>query len=313
MKNLNLKFVIIPVMVIVSFSCRDESKLPYNYEEQQYGAYAKVIEVVSGSFIAQDAPGYPLDAAASEFSVTLEVRDVQKGGLFKEYEFFVTFVDNNPPTLDLDEVSVGVFPASLFTKDPSTGYPRATLTVEAVDVINALGITQNDVRGGDVFEFRHVLRLKDGREFTNTNTSGVVTGGAFFNAPMFHAVSVLCPSDLVGNYNGITNWIDYYGAPGSNTYSVNITRASGAGQYNLPDLSGGMEPIVWSNPPVAAVFEDVCGKINLVSAPYAYGYLINGPTNTFGNNSNVNPGTGVITIFWENVFAEYGRTVLTPN
>lgn len=308
-----IKFLSIVVLLMtVTLSCKDESKLPFDYENPDFGAYATVIDVPSGSFLAEDAPGFPLDPTVSRFTITLEVRDVEKGGLLEEYEFLAKFVDNNIPIVTKPETSVATIPASAFSKDSNTGYPRATITVESSAILTALGLVASDVNGGDVFEIRHILRLKDGREFTNSNTSGVVTGGAFFNAPMFNTVSVLCPSDLVGNYNAVTDWIDYYGVPDVNNYTVTLTAGTGTGQYNLPDLSGGMEPIVWGNPPVASVFEDVCGKLNLVSAPYFYGYLMNGPANTFGNNSNVNPGTGVITIFWENVFAEHGRTVLTP-
>ena len=311
MKYLNI-FSITVLLLLVTVSCKDESKLPFDYENLTYGAYAKVINVGSGSFLAEDVPGYPLDPTVSVFTITLEVRDVKKGGLLEEMEFTAKFVDKNAPILTPAETSVAVIPASAFTKDPGTGYPRATITIQSSAILTALGLTASDVNGGDVFEIRHILRLTNGQEFTNTNTNGVITGGAFFNAPMFSSVPVLCPSDLAGNYNAVTHWIDYYGAPDMNIYTVNLTAAEGVGEYNLPDLSGGMEPIIWGNPPVPAVFVDVCGKISLISAPYFYGYLINGPANTFGNNSNVDPGTGVITIFWENVFAEYGRTVLTP-
>lgn len=309
-----LKFVISTVLLMVAaVACRDESKLPFDYENPKYGAYAKIIEVPSGSFLANDAPGYPLNTAVSRFIITLEVRDVKKGGLLEEYEFKAKFVDNNVPILERDEQTVAVIPASAFTKDPESGYPRATITVESAAILTALSLTASQVNGGDVFEIRHILRLKDGSEFTNTNTSGTVAGGAFFNAPMFNAVSVLCPSDLAGSYNAVTDWIDYYGYPGANTYTVNLTAASGIGQYNIPDLSGGMEPIVWGTPPVPAVIEEVCGKINLVSATYAYPYYIDPPGNSLGTGSNVNPGTGVITIYWGNEFGEHGRTVLTPN
>ncbi|MFN3841556.1 MAG: hypothetical protein ACK4RF_12695 [Cyclobacteriaceae bacterium] len=311
MKYLNI-FSITVLLLLVTVSCKDESKLPFDYENLTYGAYAKVISVGSGSFLAEDAPGYPLDPTVSVFTITLEVRDVKKGGLLEEMEFTAKFVDKNAPILTPAETSVAVIPASAFTKDPDTGYPRATITIQSSAILTALGLTASDVNGGDVFEIRHILRLTNGQEFTNTNTNGVITGGAFFNAPMFSSVPVLCPSDLAGNYNAVTHWIDYYSVPDMNIYTVNLTAAEGVGEYNLPDLSGGMEPIIWGNPPVEAVFVDVCGKISLISAPYFYGYLIDGPSNSFGSGSNVDPGTGVITIFWENVFAEHGRTVLTP-
>jgi hypothetical protein len=137
-----------------------------------------------------------------------------------------------------------------------------------------------------------------------------ITGG---DLPLSKYVSatfrfqITCASTLAGVYDGETDWIDYYGVPGSDTYVETLALVAGTqNRYNLADLSGGMEPIVWSNPPVATVFQDICGTISLVSAPYFYAYFID------SNNSDVNAGTGVITITWSNAFAENGVTVLTP-
>lgn len=123
-------------------------------------------------------------------------------------------------------------------------------------------------------------------------------------AELTYEIGITCPSDLAGLYDGHTDWIDYYGTPGSDDYEVDLAVGSASNIYVLPDLSGGMEPIIWSNPPVLVNIVDVCDEILLGSYTYLYGYAINAGA--------VNPGTGVITIDWENIFGENGDTTLTP-
>jgi hypothetical protein len=213
--------------------------------------------------------------------------------------------DNTVPKITTNEIKLKSVPATDFEQNPDTDYPRATISVTAQEVLTALSLTQGDVNGGDQIELRYELVMKDGRVFTNTNASGIVSGGAFFNSPFFYRIPVVCVSERAGAYDGVTDWVDYYGYADTNTYTDNLTAAAGAGQYNLADLSGGMEPIIWGNPAVNAVIQDLCGKILLVSAPYVYPYYIRG-------GSQIDLSTGVMTIVWENVYGENGVSVLTP-
>ena len=148
-------------------------------------------------------------------------------------------------------------------------------------------LTEDDLAPGDVWNLRYEMTMSD---------------GTLLNVTTQTTIEFTCVSDLGGDYDGTTDWIDYYGVAGTDTY-VTTLEALGDGEYMLEDLSGGMEPIIWGNPAVEAVIKDVCGTITLVSADYFYGYFI-----TEGRVE----ADGTIYIKWRNEFDENGETWLTP-
>jgi len=302
MKTVKFIFVVLAAMGM-AISCSDDKGF-FDKDAIVYAAYLNVVATPKSTFGTVSQSDFRLNTT-SEYQVTLEERDVERGNLFQSVDFYVKLKDNTVPKITTNEVKVRSVPATDFDQNPDTDYPRATITITAQEVLTALSLTQGDVNGGDQIELRYELVMKDGRIFTNSNISGVVSGGAFFNSPFFYRIPVVCVSERAGTYDGVTDWVDYYGYADTNTYTDNITAAAGAGQYNLADLSGGMEPIIWGSAPVKAVFQDLCGTILLVSAPYSYPYYIRG-------GSGIDLSTGVMTIVWENVYGENGVSVLTP-
>ena len=303
MKTFKFIFVVLAAMGM-AISCSDDKGF-FDKDAIVYAAYLNVVATPKSTFGTVSQSDFRLNTT-SEYQVTLEERDVERGKLFQAVDFYVKLRDNTVPKITTSEIKLKTVPSSAFAQDPNTDYPRATISITAQEVLTALSLTQGDVNGGDQIELRYELVMKDGRVFTNTNASGIVTGGAFFNSPFFYRIPVVCVSERAGTYDGVTDWVDYYGYEDTNTYSDDITAAAGAGQYNLADLSGGMEPIIWGNPPVEAVIQDLCGKVLLVSAPYVYPYYVRG-------GSEIDLSTGVMTIVWENVYGENGVTVLTPS
>jgi len=148
-------------------------------------------------------------------------------------------------------------------------------------------LDENDLAPGDVWRLRYEMVMGD---------------GTMLNVTTRTVIQFTCVSDIGGDYDGLTNWIDYYGVADSDTYTTTLT-ALGGGEYTLEDLSGGMEPIIWGNPPVEATIKDVCGTISLVAADYFYGYFI-----TEGRVE----ADGTIYIKWRNEYDENGETWLTP-
>jgi hypothetical protein len=303
MKTFKFIFVVLAAMGM-AISCSDDKGF-FDKDAIVYAAYLNVVATPKSTFGTVSQSDFRLNTT-SEYQVTLEERDVERGKLFQAVDFYVKLRDNTVPKITTSEIKLKTVPSSAFAQDPNTDYPRATISITAQEVLTALSLTQGDVNGGDQIELRYELVMKDGRVFTNTNASGIVTGGAFFNSPFFYRIPVVCVSERTGTYDGVTDWVDYYGYEDTNTYTDDITAAAGAGQYNLADLSGGMEPIIWGNPPVEAVIQDLCGKVLLVSAPYVYPYYVRG-------GSEIDLSTGVMTIVWENVYGENGVTVLTPS
>lgn len=264
----------------ILFSCED-AKDPWNSPTSKEGPFIVLDEVVQSIFDISDIANAKYIAKLSD-----------PAGSVAKYDLYAS--------LNMGDT---VFVKSL------TSFPT-TLTVTSVELATALGITIADFAEGDVIDFVAETSDRDGNVYTLDNLDGDVLNPGMKQGFTYSAY-VACPSAIEGMYDGHTDWIDYYGGADSYDYEVNLTKA-GAVFYNLADLSGGMEPIIWDNPKVAAVIMDICGTIILSSAPYGYGYYIDGPYNTFGSGSNIDPGTGVITIYWENEYAEYGVTVLTP-
>jgi hypothetical protein len=153
--------------------------------------------------------------------------------------------------------------------------------------VNGEVLDENDLAPGDVWRLRYVMKMGDGKELDVTTRT---------------TVPFTCVSDLGGDYNGLTNWIDYYDLAGSYSYTTTLTDLGG-GEYVLEDLSGGMEPNVWEQSPVEAIIKDICGTISLLQADYLYAYFI-----TEGRVE----ADGTIYIKWRNVYGENGETWLTP-
>ena len=297
-----LKYILGFVLMTLGYSCTDfvDPAIPYNNFET--GVFLRTITPPSNiNFFALNT---------ATFSLVLEAVDEEDGKLLEEVDIYVNRRRGNTLTTP---VKVTTIPKSDFAPNPDSKYLRATISVPVSQALTAMGFTNADLAGGDFLEWRLDMLDSKGRRWTNTNVSTDIVSGTFYASPFFYRTSVVCPSDLAKTYNAVTDWIDCTGTPGTFSYTVNLVKTAGTlVRYDLPDLSGGMEPIVWSNAPVAAKIDDVCGKIVLNSAPYAYAYFIDGVGNSFGTGSNVNSVTGVITIYWINFYDEMGRTVLTP-
>jgi hypothetical protein len=167
------------------------------------------------------------------------------------------------------------------------------IVIQASDLLSQFPVggkvlTEDDLTAGDHWEIGFKLDIGNGVVLTPANKT---------------KITFTCPSDLAGMYTNVTNWVDYYGNPGKNTEDDEWVAEPIAGRYKIPDLTGGMEPIVWGNPPVEAIVEDVCGTIGLISAPYYYPYYI---------EEGEVMDTGVIRIKWRNAYDEWGVSMYTP-
>jgi hypothetical protein len=101
------------------------------------------------------------------------------------------------------------------------------LQLPASETLAALGLSEDQLNGGDVVNYRLVLKLTDGREFTNV-ASGTVTGGSFFSSPFEYNASVVCLFDEPDFFSGTylieqLNGTDpFYGEQTFGTQTVNI-------------------------------------------------------------------------------------------
>ena len=323
MKSLKFIFVFLAALGM-AISCSDDKGF-FDKDAIVYAAYLNVVTTGQTTYGTKSQSDFDIDAANSVYQVTLEERDVQRGGLFQSVDVYVKIIDNTPAdgiVGDTDEELLESIPASAFAMSDESGYPRGDIEVSASDVLTTFGLTEADVQGGDQVEVRFELVLKDGRKFSADNASGVVTGGAFFNSPFFYRIPVVCASDRAGAYDAVTNISAYDGSydASTNLYSTNVEAAAGAGQYTICDLSGGLEPDFWGNGAVFATVQDLCGNLSLVATDrdedfdcagdgkgYYYAYFIDAEV------SFIDLQTGVWTLVWANEYTENGVTYLTPN
>ena len=182
MKSLFSKITLLVLTVVLVYSCKDSDvTTDFVLDNTTRGAILKTIEIKSPVVDINDIPN-------SFFAVEVEYRDNEDNELLESVDVYASFIDNTDDGDDnsTPEAFVINIPASEFAIDPTYGNPRADLVVPAAETFTALGLTEDQLNGGDVLFFRLVLKLRDGREFTN-NASGNVAGGSFFSSPFQYA------------------------------------------------------------------------------------------------------------------------------
>lgn len=220
MKRIFKIFTILSVLSIAACTDFVDPAIPYSSFET--GVYLRTLSVTSNvNFFA---------LASSKFDLSVEAVDEEDGKLVQEVDVFVS---RRRGQMVLPEAKILTVPASAFQPHtvvlegihPAAGskYPAANISITIPEALTALGLTLDDITGGDFFEFRLVLRDTKGRTFTNTNLSGDVSGGQAFRSPFFYRVPVVCPSTLGGEYTLSTatpNWC-------SNTYEGKVRFVAG--------------------------------------------------------------------------------------
>jgi len=197
MKNI-FKYISILTMSLVLFQSCEEGDKPVDqvFENVTRGATLRTMNLINGTVNV-------FDLENSVFEVELEYRDGEEGALFSSYDVYVSFIDNTDDGVDnsVPEVFLRNVPSSELPINPEYGFPRGVLQLPATESLAALGLSGDQLNGGDVVFYRLVLKLTDGREFTN-NASGNVTGGSFFRSPFAYAASVVCLFDEPDFFSG---------------------------------------------------------------------------------------------------------------
>lgn len=152
------------------------------------------------------------DLAGSVFRVTIEEHDKENGGLFQDVGVYVSYGGN--------EQLLKTMQPSEFTTGP-TGLPRADLEVSLQDALSALGLTGNDVDGGQAVNIRLQLNLTNGESYTAKDAASSLTG-SYFNSPYQYNKIIKCipTSPVAGVYT--IQMRDSYG-DGWNGASLKVT------------------------------------------------------------------------------------------
>lgn len=131
--------------------------------------------------------------AGTKMEAVLEAVTPDKGALFSSYDLSIRFIDTTPGNGDKTTTvrPLRSIPASTYSKDATTGYPRHTLIITGTEALTASGLTAADISTGDRFEVTAVMRLTNGKAFTASNTGVNITGGAFYSSPFFYRLNVV--------------------------------------------------------------------------------------------------------------------------
>lgn len=190
MKHLKIYSILLVLGLLVG-ACKTEMIEPIDLNALETGGY---IRTVSPYPVSSSSFTYKVSAiATSKMEFLAEAVTPNFGALFSSYDLVIKFVDATPAngTKTTAQLTLKSIPASSFTKDPTSGYPRATIAITATEALAATKLAASDISVGDSFEITGTMKLTNGQSYTNTNTGPNITGGAFYSSPFFYKVNVI--------------------------------------------------------------------------------------------------------------------------
>ena len=184
--------------LMVMMSCKDESKAPIiTFDIAGKGAYVRLLNVNEG------VDGYNLSQFSSTaYDFDVEFVDEQQGDLVATYNIFVSYAPSPfSSTPAVSETLYLTVDAGSFSES-ERGYKTTNVRIPLSDVASKLGLSQGQLGGADIFNFRSEIILQDGSVFQASNSSAAVNGSAFQGHFNF-AVKLSCPlsdDQFVGDY-----------------------------------------------------------------------------------------------------------------
>jgi hypothetical protein len=193
------------LMIVIGIGCRDKGLYPLPYDDREVGAYIRLYSQTSNVIDLNDLANSGLDA-------TFEAVDENGGQNIQEFRILVSH--RRGASLS-GEVAVKTIPGASFVKvtEPTfSEYTRAKVRVTANETLAALASASGfpgAFAAADQVIYRGVMVLKDGREFTSTNTTPNITGGQFYSASFVYTLTVraLTRSSWIGSYRLTQNAI----------------------------------------------------------------------------------------------------------
>jgi len=187
------QFFLIAVCGMIVTSCADEP-LPFvTFDELEHGAFARKLTDDGGTFFFTDP-----DNSAFNFSV--EFYDENGGKNIASHDWYVWHRNNVDGTVS-DKALLISNPASAFGTDPTSGLPAASYSFSMNDALAALGLTINDVNGGDDLIFDGIIVMNNGSEFGPDNSGASLQGNNGFDGIFRFQKPLLCVSSLDGVYD----------------------------------------------------------------------------------------------------------------
>lgn len=305
MKNLN---IFLTLAFLLVFSACEKDRTFIEFKDLEYGAVPRLTDGVNGEFDFFNPTGSSID-------FTVEFYDENQGKNVQSYAWTVAYINKTTNEVGA-AANIGSFSASDF-KPNDFGLPSIKIEFTFQQALDALGLTTDDINGGDAIRFEATLTKTDGKVFTRNNTGpSVISNGPAFGAWFVFDQNIICPSELEGTYSATTTYHqhDFIGdGYTSNTQDV-VWEALGGGQYKVIGFDGGLYgsgPYVdnYGTTALEITVTDACGNISFGGAADPWQMLLQDPERA----STYDPATGVITISaLGDVYGENWTTVYTP-
>lgn len=185
------QYFLLALLGVGSLSCKTDMVSRIEPADIENGGYIRTVTpypVGNSTFSVSKA-----NLGGTKMEFVAEAVTPNQGALFAAYDLTIRFVDATPTngTTPSTTVALRSIPASAFTKDATTGYPRATIAVTGTEALTATKLTATDITNGDRFEINGTMKLTNGKTFTAANTGANITGGAFYSSPFFYRINVV--------------------------------------------------------------------------------------------------------------------------
>lgn len=221
--NLIKKISSLFVIALLVGSCADEP-LPYEvFEDLGKGALARKLVDNNVSYFLTDIPG-------SVYTFTVEFYDDNDGNNVASFDWTVRHRNNVTGTTS-DPVTMASVASSAFGRDGTSGLPTASYSFALADALAAMGLTADDVNGGDDIIFDGTITKTDGTTFGPDNSGAAIQGGAGFDGFFRLVRPLLCVSELDGACDATT--VAWCGETWTGT--VNFVQ-TGPGEYDLTPI-----------------------------------------------------------------------------
>ncbi len=200
-KNLLIAFLALTGLFM---SCRDESLYPLPYNDREVGAYMRVVRLTSNVLDLDNIANTGLEGI-------FEFVDDSNGENLQDFQIFVRV--RRGATLTQEALVTTIDGAQWQTVPEPTysEYKRASIRVTAnqtLTALNTVGFT-GPFAAGDAIIYRGVIRLRDGRTFTDVNSGPNIIGGQFYASSFVYTLTArnLTPGSWVGTYSLTQNAI----------------------------------------------------------------------------------------------------------
>jgi hypothetical protein len=252
------------------------------YKDFDTGAYLRTIARTSTTFNF-------FDLASSKFELTLEAVDKDNGNTIQSVEIRVRhrrlIAGVGLKYTPANDVLVKTLQPTDFKPNDNSRFLRSTFAITAAETIAAVGLTAAGIQGGDVFEFRMLLKDKSGRVFSSDNVTTNVSGAPFYDSPFQYPVSVICPSDLAGTYDfTATEQKSDYGTCAGKTYTgkTTWTKVGTSTRYLISDGTFGLYGCQNDTYKGDVGINDACGVLSMngvdqYSSPYSMKFISRTP------------------------------------